>query len=185
MKHFRFLLIPVIGFAIAVVFAAIAAGFGLFTFTGTGNTRTVVVVDDKVTYALPDGRQFLVDIVGEPMTGRNVAFDIGIRNDTDKVANLFLEDTLYFEKDGSSGYELIAIDDPAVLKKGEAYGPEAEVIASKGFAVINDRKGVIKVEPGGGFQMPLAGGGPKRIEIQSPYRVVDIHHAKPVGERSP
>ncbi len=80
-------------------------------------TRVAVTSDDLVTFRLPDGREFQVDIVGEPFTGRNTPFGMAIKTNSKTPVRVSLEDVLYIKKGNMKTYELIVIADPDIFKK--------------------------------------------------------------------
>ena len=171
----------------------------------TKGTRVEVTSDDLLTFRLPDGREFQVDIVGEPFTGRNTPFEMAIKTNSKTPVKVSIEDVLYINKGNKKTYELIVFADPDVFKKngipllsvdannreswsigtepstwtGEGQtGPEARRISALGHSAYSDFKAILEVDGAGDVVLHLvAPGGDRGVEIESPYRLVEIKHA--------
>jgi hypothetical protein len=168
-------------------------------------TKVAVTSDDLVTFRLPDQREFQVDIVGEPFTGRNTPFEMAIKTNSKTPIKVSIEDVLYIDKGNKKTYELIVFADSDVFKKngiallsldasnreswsigtepstwtgkGQA-GPEARRISALGHSPYSDFKAVSEVEADSDVVLHLvAPGGDRVVEIESPYRLVGIKHA--------
>jgi hypothetical protein len=162
--------------------------------------RVAVDSDDQLTLRLPDGRNFQVDIIGEPFSGQNAPFQMALQTESPSPIRISIEDVLCIDKDHQT-YELLKFADPAVFKErgvpliyedlsghakwslgaepstltGEGQpGPEAQRLNAGGCIPYDDRKAVSEINSNGSVVLTLATAGKRKFEITSPYPIVGI-----------